>query len=139
VEVGGTSTFVTHDVTKVEVRWAETHLKLKSHAPKERGRLTMRTSTGLSNARGQGGPGQALPGPSPGYVFFSLFFLVFLILHMFCFFFWCFMFCTCTCLKLCFFGGSLYFFVPTYGFKILFKSIAPSIFFVHLFFPIKFF
>jgi hypothetical protein len=39
VEVGGTSTFVTHDVTKVEVRWAETHLKLKSHAPKERGHL----------------------------------------------------------------------------------------------------
>jgi hypothetical protein len=25
---------VTHDVTKVEVRWAETHLKVKSHAPK---------------------------------------------------------------------------------------------------------
>jgi hypothetical protein len=50
VEVGGTSTFVTHDVTKVEVRWAETHLKLKSHAPKERGRLNLRTSTGLSAA-----------------------------------------------------------------------------------------
>jgi uncharacterized protein with von Willebrand factor type A (vWA) domain len=39
VEVGGTSTFVTHDVTKVEVRWVETHLKVKSHAPKERGCL----------------------------------------------------------------------------------------------------
>jgi hypothetical protein len=52
VEVGSTSTFVTHDVTKVEVRWAETHLKLKSHAPKERGRLTLRTSVGLSAAQG---------------------------------------------------------------------------------------
>jgi hypothetical protein len=40
--VGGTSIFVTYDVTKVEVRWAESHLKLKSHAPKERGRLTPR-------------------------------------------------------------------------------------------------
>jgi hypothetical protein len=48
VEVGGTSTFMTHDVTKVEVRWAETHLKPKSHAPKERGGLTPRTSAGLS-------------------------------------------------------------------------------------------
>jgi hypothetical protein len=48
VEVGGTSTFVTHDVTKVEVRWAETHLKLKSDAHKERGRLTPQTSAGLS-------------------------------------------------------------------------------------------
>jgi hypothetical protein len=57
VEVGGTSTFVTHDVTKVEVRWAETHLKLKSHAPKECGRLTPRTSTGLSCP----GPARALP------------------------------------------------------------------------------
>jgi hypothetical protein len=55
VEVGSTSTFVTHDVTKVEVRWAETHLKPKSHAPKERGRLTPRTSAGLS-----AGPGLAL-------------------------------------------------------------------------------
>jgi hypothetical protein len=45
VEVGGTSTFVTHDVTKVEVRWAETHLKLKS-------RLTPRTSAGLSATQG---------------------------------------------------------------------------------------
>jgi hypothetical protein len=52
VEVGGTSTFVTHDVTKVEVRWAETHLKLKSHAPKERGRLISRTFAGLSAAHG---------------------------------------------------------------------------------------
>jgi hypothetical protein len=45
MEVGGTSTFVTHDVTKVEVRWVETHLKLKSHAPKERGRLTLKISS----------------------------------------------------------------------------------------------
>jgi hypothetical protein len=60
VEVGGTSTFVTHDVTKVEVRWAETHLKLKSHAPKERGRLTPQTSAGLSAAW----DGQALAGPA---------------------------------------------------------------------------
>jgi hypothetical protein len=52
VEVGGTSTFVTHDVTKVEVRWAETHLKLKSHAPKERGRLIPGTSAGLSARAG---------------------------------------------------------------------------------------
>jgi hypothetical protein len=74
VEVGGTSTFVTHDVTKVEVRWAETHLKLKSHAPKERGRLTPRTSTGLSCPRpawARAGPGLALPaqgkaGADPG-------------------------------------------------------------------------
>jgi hypothetical protein len=61
VEVGGTSTFVTHDVTKVEVRWAETHLKVKSHAPKERGRLTPRMSTGLSagavTGRVRAGPG----------------------------------------------------------------------------------
>jgi hypothetical protein len=41
---------VTHDVTKVEVRWAETHLKLISHAPKERGRLNPRKSAGLSDA-----------------------------------------------------------------------------------------
>jgi hypothetical protein len=64
VEVGGTSTFVTHDVTKVEVRWAETHLKLKSHAPKERGRLTPRKFAGLScpgPARARAGPGLALP------------------------------------------------------------------------------
>jgi hypothetical protein len=60
VEVGGTSTFVTHDVTKVEVRWAETHLKLKSHAPKERGRLTPRKSAGLSCP----GPAQARAGPA---------------------------------------------------------------------------
>jgi hypothetical protein len=52
VEVGGTSTFVIHDVTKVEVRWAETYLEPKSHAPKERGRLTPRTSAGLSTAQG---------------------------------------------------------------------------------------
>jgi hypothetical protein len=73
VEVGCTSTFVTHDVTKVEVRWAETHLKPKSHAPKERGRLTPRTSAGLSTGpgplRARAGPGpqagsaQALAGP----------------------------------------------------------------------------
>jgi hypothetical protein len=62
VEVGGTSTFVTHDVTKVEVRWAETYLKLKSHAPKERGRLTPRKFAGLSAAWDQAGP----CGPSPG-------------------------------------------------------------------------
>jgi hypothetical protein len=57
--VGGTSTFVTYDVTKVEVRWAESHLKLKSHAPKERGRLTLRNSAGLSCP----GPPWALAGP----------------------------------------------------------------------------
>jgi hypothetical protein len=51
MEVGGTSTFVTHDVTKVKVRWAETHLKLKSHAPKERGRLIPSKSVGLSSPR----------------------------------------------------------------------------------------
>jgi hypothetical protein len=51
---------VTHDVTKVEVRWAETHLKHKSHAPKERGRLTPRTSAGLSCL----GPARALAGPA---------------------------------------------------------------------------
>jgi hypothetical protein len=61
VEVGGTSIFVTHDVTKVEVRWAETHLKVKSHAPKERGHLTPRTSAGLSATQGQRRPGWALP------------------------------------------------------------------------------
>jgi hypothetical protein len=60
VEVGGTFTFVTHDVTKVEVRWAETHLKLKSHAPKERGRLTPRKSTGLSWRGPRAGPGLAM-------------------------------------------------------------------------------
>jgi hypothetical protein len=84
VEVGGTSTFVTHDVTKVEVKWAEIHLKLKSHTPKERGCLTPRTSAGLScpgpvwalpaQGRAGAGPGQGLgwpcwprarPGPSP--------------------------------------------------------------------------
>jgi hypothetical protein len=62
VEVGGTSTFVTHDVTKVEVRWVETHLKPKSHAPKERGRLTPRTSAGLS---ARPGPLRARAGPGP--------------------------------------------------------------------------
>jgi hypothetical protein len=65
VEVGGTSTFVTHDVTKVEVRWVKTHLKLKSHTPKERGRLTLRKSAGLScpgPARAQAGPA----GPGQG-------------------------------------------------------------------------
>jgi hypothetical protein len=61
VEVGGTSTFETHDVTKVEVRWAETHLKFKSHASKEHGRLTPRTFAGLSAAQGQHGPWRALP------------------------------------------------------------------------------
>jgi hypothetical protein len=77
---------VTHDVTKVEVRWAETYLKLKSHAPKECGRLTLRTSAGLSAAQGQGGPWRA--GPRPGHgrgsVIFSLIFLVFSVFHMFC-------------------------------------------------------
>jgi hypothetical protein len=63
VEVGGTSTFVIHDVTKVEVRWAETHLKLKSHAPKERGCLTPWTSAGLSAGAG---PLRARAGPGPG-------------------------------------------------------------------------
>jgi hypothetical protein len=56
---------VTHDVIEVEVRWAETHLKLKSHAPKERGCLTPRTFAGLS-----AGPrplwAQAGPGPKAG-------------------------------------------------------------------------
>jgi hypothetical protein len=66
VEVGGTSTFVTHDVTKVEVRWAETHLKLKSHAPKERGRLTPRNSVGLSAAWDRAGPCGPGAGPGPG-------------------------------------------------------------------------
>jgi hypothetical protein len=69
VEVGGTSTFVTHDVTKVEVRWAETHLKLKSHAPKERGCLTPRMSAGLSDGavplRAWAGPGPGMLGPWP--------------------------------------------------------------------------
>jgi hypothetical protein len=88
VEVGGTSTFVTHDVTKVEVRWAETHLKLKSHAPKERGRLTLRTSAGLRAAQGQRGPCWPRVGPSPGHgrgsVIFSIIFFVFSVFHMFC-------------------------------------------------------
>jgi hypothetical protein len=57
--VGGKSTFVTYDVTKVEVRWAESHLKPKSHAPKECGRLTPRNSAGLSCP----GPPWALAGP----------------------------------------------------------------------------
>jgi hypothetical protein len=129
VEVEDTSTFVTHDVTKVEVtqvRWAETHLKLKSHAPWERGCLTPRTSTGLSAAQGQGGPGWAL---ALVLFFFHCFFWYFRFCICFAFYFWCFMFCTCTCLKLCFLGGSLYFFVPTYDFKILFKSVTSSIFF----------
>jgi hypothetical protein len=65
VEVGGTSTFVTHDVTKVEVRWAETHLKLKSHASKERGGLIPRTSAGLS-CPGLALPAQARAGPGLG-------------------------------------------------------------------------
>jgi hypothetical protein len=65
VEVGCTSTFVTHDVTKVEVRWVETHLKPKSHAPKECGRLTPRTSVGLSAGPG---PLQAQAGPSRPYL-----------------------------------------------------------------------
>jgi hypothetical protein len=70
VEVGGSSTFVTHDVTKVEVRWAETHLKPKSHAPKERGRLTPRKSAGLS-CPGRRGPwaGPASPGQGLGWPF----------------------------------------------------------------------
>jgi hypothetical protein len=79
VEVGDTSTFVTHDVTKVEVRWAETHLKLKSHAPKERGRLTSRTFAGLSDAQGQGGPCLALA----------------MVLFFFHYLFWYFQFCIC--------------------------------------------
>jgi hypothetical protein len=66
VEVGGTSIFVTHDVTKVEVRWAEIHLKLKSHAPKESGRLTPRTSMGLSAAQGQHRPRAGPAGPGQG-------------------------------------------------------------------------
>jgi hypothetical protein len=65
VEGGGTSTFVTHDVTKVEVRWAETHLKPKSHTSKERGRLTPRTSVGLSVAQGQRGSYRPRVGPGP--------------------------------------------------------------------------
>jgi hypothetical protein len=82
MEVGGTSTFVTHDVTKVEVRWVETHLKLKSHAPKEHGCLTPRMFVGLSDARGRVGPSLG-----PGSIFFLFFFLVFSVLHMFCIFF----------------------------------------------------
>jgi hypothetical protein len=125
VEVGGTSTFVTHDVTKIEVRWAEIHLKVKSHTPKERGCLTSWTSTGLSDAWGRAGLG-----PWPAVLFFfHYFFWYFRFCICFAFFFWCSLFCTCTCLKLCFFGSSLYFFVPTYGFKILFKLVASSIFF----------
>jgi hypothetical protein len=62
VEVGGSSTFVTHDVTKVEVRWAEAHLKPKSHAPKECGRLTPRKSAGLS-FQGRLGPCGPEAGP----------------------------------------------------------------------------
>jgi hypothetical protein len=65
MEVGGSSTFVTHDVTKVEVRWAEAHLKPKSHAPKERGRLTPRKSAGLS-CQGRRGPWWARAGPGQG-------------------------------------------------------------------------
>jgi hypothetical protein len=64
VEVRGTSTFVTHDVTKVEVRRAETHLKVKSHAPKERGCLTLRMSAGLSGTH-PSGPEQAMVGQAP--------------------------------------------------------------------------
>jgi hypothetical protein len=138
---------VTHDVTKVEVRWAETHLKLISHAPKERGHLTPRTSAGLSAAQGQGRPWRAQARPGPGHVprrglalavvpyFFHYLFWYFRFCICFAFYFWCFLFCTCTCLKLCFLGGSLYFFVPTYGFKILFKSVASSIFFCTSIFP----
>jgi hypothetical protein len=104
---------VTHDVTKVEVRWAETHLKLKSHAPKERGRLTPRMSAELSAAQGQRMPcrprarlGRGPAGPGQGLglvvavaqamvlalvmavavaaVIFSLIFFIFSIFHMFC-------------------------------------------------------
>jgi hypothetical protein len=81
MEVGGTSTFVTHDVTKVEVRWVEIHLKHKSRTPKERGCLTPRTSTGLSVAQGQRGPCRPRagpgPGPSRGSVIYSLIFSYF--------------------------------------------------------------
>jgi hypothetical protein len=75
VEVGGTSTFVTYDVTKVEVRWAESHLKLKSHAPKECGRLTPWNSAGLSCPRpawALAGPGLALLGQGRATAGFAL-------------------------------------------------------------------
>jgi hypothetical protein len=81
---------------------------------------------------GPGPPLRAQGGPWPlaySSVFFHYFFWYFRFCIFFAFFFWCFLFCTCTCLKLCFFGGSLYFFVPTYNFKFLFKSVASSIFF----------
>jgi hypothetical protein len=57
---------------------------------------------------------------------FCIFFLVFHVLHMYLFetfFFWRFSLFLCSNVQ----------------FKILFKSVALLIFFVHLFFPIKFF
>jgi hypothetical protein len=72
VEVGSTSIFVTHDVTKVEVRWVETHLKVKSHAPKECGRLIPWKSVGLSDAQDRAGPSKwglrILAGPPTEWV-----------------------------------------------------------------------
>jgi hypothetical protein len=117
VEVGVTSTFVTHDVTKVEVRWAETHLKLKSHAPKGRGRLTPRTSAGLSDAQGRGS------------VIFSLIFFVFSIFHMFCILVLVFHVVHMYLFETWFSWRFSLFLCSTYGFKILFKSVALSIFF----------
>jgi hypothetical protein len=63
VEVGGTSTFVTHDVTKVEVRWAETHLKVRraKRCPKPGGPLWARHKTGAR----PGQVGAASPNESP--------------------------------------------------------------------------
>jgi hypothetical protein len=84
-------------------------------------------------SRALAGPGWPWPRQVGALVlvpfFFHFFFGYFRFCIYFAYFFGCFMFCTCTCLKLCFFGGSLYFFVPMYGFKILFKSVASSIFF----------
>ena len=42
-------------------------------------------------------------------------------------------------LETLFLGGSLYFFVPTYGLKILFKLVVSWIFFWTFIFPTKFF
>jgi hypothetical protein len=64
-----------------------------------------------------------------GSVFYLFINLVFSVLHMFCIFFLVFLVLHMYLFETLFFGGSLYFFVATYGFKILFKSVASSIFF----------
>jgi hypothetical protein len=144
VEVGGTSTFVTHDVTKVEVRWAETHFKLKSHAPKEHGRLTLRMSARLSAAQGQGGPCWPRAGPSPGpgrgSVIFSSFFLVFSVLHMFCILFLVFHVLHMYLFETLFSWRFSLFFCSNVRFQnfVQIGSIV-DFFFLHLCFPIKFF